>query len=217
MMKLSQSIAPALAAILVTACASHTTSAPDRAEQAEADKQHAQDDARQARIDAEKARLEAQDAARAQREADEKAQYAAQAAAQAERDAQVARTGVAEPQPLADGRAVVSYGAFGGPGVAFEVGSYDLSADERARLDDVAATLRAHPSRKVIIDGYSDETGTDSTDARISQRRADAVAHYLENRGVASDRIVTRVGRWDTTEVSNRRRHGHRRVEIVVQ
>ena len=53
-MKLSQSIAPALAAILVTACASHTTSAPDRAEQAEVDKQHAQDDARQARIDAEK-------------------------------------------------------------------------------------------------------------------------------------------------------------------
>jgi outer membrane protein OmpA-like peptidoglycan-associated protein len=212
-MKLSHTIAPALAAILVTGCASHEThaSAPERAQQAEEDKQHAQDDARQARIDAEKARLDAQDAARAQREADARAVYAAQSAAQAEHDAQVERTGVTAPQPV-DGRVAV----YSGPGVTFAVGSYELTGDEKARLDDVAADLRAHPSRRVFIDGYSDETGAD-TDVRISHRRADAVAHYLEYKGVSSDRIVTRVGRWDTTDEANHRRHAHRRVEIIVQ
>jgi outer membrane protein OmpA-like peptidoglycan-associated protein len=213
-MKLSHAIAPSLAAILVTACASHSThaSAPDRAEQAEADKQRAEEDARQARTDAEKARLDAQDAERAQHEADAKAQYAAETAAQAERDARAERAGIAEPQP-GGGRVLVAPRR----GVAFVVGSYDLSADEKGRLDDVAATLRAHPSQKVVIEGYSDETGADSMDARLSSRRADAVAHYLEDKGVSSDRIVTRVGKWDASEEANRRRHAHRRVEIIIQ
>jgi len=214
-MKLSHVIAPSFAAILVTACATHSThaSAPDRAEQAEADKQRAEEDAREARVDAEKARFDAQDATRAQREADAKAQYAAQTAAQAERDARAERAGITEPQPV-DGRVLV---APRGRGVAFVAGSYDLSDDEKGRLDDVAATLRAHPSQKVVIEGYSDETGADSMDARLSSRRADAVAHYLEDRGVSSDRIVTRVGKWDASEEANRRRHAHRRVEIIIQ
>ena len=121
--------------------------------------------------------------------------------------------GITEPQPV-DGRVLVAPRA---RGVAFVVGSYDLSADEKGRLDDVAATLRAHPSQKVVIEGYSDETGTDSMDARLSSRRADAVAHYLEDKGVSSDRIVTRVGKWDASEDANRRRHAHRRVEIIIQ
>ncbi len=214
-MNLSHTIAPALAAILVTACASNSmhASAPERAHQAEKDNQHAQDDARQARLDAEGARLNAQDAARAQHEADEKAQYAAQIAAQAERDARTERAGVSERQPVDRRMAARPHR----PAVAFAVGSSDLTEDERARLDEEAATLRVHPSQQVVIDGYSDETGADSTDSRLSHLRAEAVAHYLEKRGVSSERIVTRVGKWDTTDEADRRRHAHHRVEIIVQ
>jgi len=85
------------------------------------------------------------------------------------------------------------------------------------RLDDVVVSLRAHPSQKVILEGYSDETGVDVADRHLSRHRAEAVARYLEDRGISSDRIVTRVGTWDTTEVANRRRHLHRRVEIIIQ
>ena len=216
-MKLSHTIAPALAALFLAACASHEThaSAPERAQQAEEDKQHADDSARQARIDAENARINAQDAARAQHEADVKAQYAAQEAAQAERDAQQPPAyGVAEPQAV-DGH------EFAGPdsGVWFATRTADLTGDDKARLDDLAASLRAHPSRTVVIKGWADDSGVSSTDAQLSQRRADAVARYLENRGVSSDRIVTKVGTWNgtTTDDAGRRRALHHRLEIFVK
>jgi outer membrane protein OmpA-like peptidoglycan-associated protein len=212
-MKLSHVIAPALAAILATACASCTreASAPDRAAQAEADKHQAQDEARDARLNAAKARADAQDAARAQYEADEKARFAAEAAAQAERDAQLQNgTGVAEPQPV-DGRVVVNPNA----GVAFAVSSADLTSDEKARLDEIADRLRAHPTHRIVIEGYSDDIRTDSGDSRLSSRRADCVAHYLEHKGISSDRITVRAGTRNAVRYDDHRGY-NRGVEFVI-
>jgi outer membrane protein OmpA-like peptidoglycan-associated protein len=181
-MKLSYAIAPTLAALLVSACASHSQQASDRAAQAEIDRDHAQDDARRAELNHERAREDAQDAARAQYEADQKARYAAAAAAQAERDAEAERAGVAEPQPV-DRRVPWS------PGVGFAASSTDLTDYDKARLDEIAESLRAHPARTIIVEGYADDI---NADGHLSHRRADCVAHYLEKRGVSSDRIVTR-------------------------
>jgi outer membrane protein OmpA-like peptidoglycan-associated protein len=185
-MKLSHVFAPALAALLATACASSSQQAAnDRAAQAEVDRDRARDDARKAEINAEKARADARDAARAQYEADQRAHFASQSAAQAEHDAQVER-GVAEPQP-GDGR--VTTGVWS-PGVGFAVSSADLTNDDKTRLSDVAESLREHPSQRVIVEGYSDDV---NVDGQLSHRRADCVAHYLEKRGVSGDRITTRV------------------------
>ena len=213
-MKLRDAIAPALAALLATACAtSRPVSAPERAEQAEHDKARAQDDARKARIDAYEARVAAQDADRARYEADLRARYAADTAAQAERDAQQAQTvGVAEPQPVA---APTTY-----PRVTFTASSYDLPGSERARLDAIAESLREHPGHRVIIHTYADDYGDADKDARLAQRRADAVAHYLENRGVSSDRIVTKVVTRDVAYAytpEGERRGPYRSVAIVVR
>src|ERR1019366_9658984 len=123
--------------------------------------------------------------------------------------------GVAEPQ--GDGRVV----AVPAPdsGVSFAAKSADLSGDDRARLDDLAGSLRAHPAQQIVIKGYADDTGSDSTDAQLSQQRADAVAHYLEKKGVSGDRIVTKVGTWSSasTDDVTRRRALHHRVEIIVK
>jgi outer membrane protein OmpA-like peptidoglycan-associated protein len=212
-MKLSHVIAPALAAILATACASctHEASAPDRAAQAEADKHRAQDEARDAELNAAKARADAQDAARAQYEADQKAHFAAEAAAQAERDAQLQNgAGVAEPQPVNGGVAVNP-----NPGVAFAVSSADLTSDEKARLDAIADRLRAHPTHRIVIAGYSDDIHADTPDSRLSRRRADCVAHYLEKRGVSTDRITVRTGTRNAVRYDDNRGY-NRGVELVV-
>ncbi len=215
-MKLRTAIVPALAALLVTACASsRPASAPERADQAERDKDKAQDDARKARIDAAEARQSAQDADRARVEADQKARYAAAAAAQAERDAQQAPpNGVAEPQPVA-GVVEAPY-----PRVSFAASSTDLTDAERARLDAIADSLRAHPSRRISINTYADDTGDEVKDAKLAQRRADAVAHYIENRGISADRIVTRVVTRDVAYAArpeSDRRGPYRSVEFVVR
>ena len=187
-MKLSHVIVPALAALLATACAaSSEQSATDRAAQAETDRDRARDDARRAEVNAERAQANAQDAARAQYEADQKARFAAQAAAQAERDAQAERgSGIAEPQPVGGQVAAHAWS----PGVAFAVSSVDLTDYDKERLREIADSLRAHPSQRVIVEGYSDDV---NVDAQLSHRRAECVAHYLENGVFPGDRITTRV------------------------
>ena len=207
-MKLSHVIAPALAALLATACASSgQQAANDRAAQAEADRDRARDDARKAQWNTERARADAQDAARAQYEADQKARFAAQSAAQAEHDAQVER-GVAEPQP-AGGPAPGAWA----PGVAFAASSSDLTDDDKARLSEVADSMRAHPSRRLVIEGYADDVNADGT---LSHRRADSVIHYLEKKGVSSDRITTRVASRNAVRYVGDDRRYNRGVEIYV-
>jgi outer membrane protein OmpA-like peptidoglycan-associated protein len=216
-MKIRNAIAAAVTAILATACASsRPASAPERAAQAEYDKAQAQDNARRAWIADEEARRNAQDADRARVEADQKARYAAAAAAQADRDAQQAQgTGVAEPQS-GEGRAV------GGPypRVTFAPSSIDLSDSERTRLDQIADSLRAHPSRTVVIRTYADDTGDSDKDARLARRRAKAIVVYFGDRGISSDRITTKVvTREDAyASIPERDRHApYRSVEIVVK
>lgn len=221
-MKAYQVTASALAALLLVACGASDkhASAPERAQQAEEDKAKAQEQARDAREDADKARADAQDAARAQREADQNAQWAAQRAAMAEHDAHPAPT----PTPVAG----VTERQFDGAGpvaspngvVSFATSRADLSAEGKATLDEIAKALRAHPSQTVIVEGYSDETGAESTDIQLSRQRADSVAHYLEGDGVSSDRVTTKgfgsrhpVSKDDT----NRGRALNRRVEVLIQ
>jgi outer membrane protein OmpA-like peptidoglycan-associated protein len=197
-MRLSHTIAPALAALLASACSGYSrhASAPERAEQAEDDKVRAQDDAHKARLDAEKARIDAQDATRTQREAEQKSQFSAQAAARAERDAQQSpRPGVTALQPVEpQGTRYVVAVAAPDLGVSFAANSDDLTRDEKANLNEIANTQHAHPSKTVFLEGYSDDSGADSTDPQLSRRRVDAVARYLQSKGVPSKRIVTTVG-----------------------
>jgi outer membrane protein OmpA-like peptidoglycan-associated protein len=182
----------ALTALAVAACGANSgfTAAQQRAEQRA---EEARQEAREARADAEKARLQAaeaqawaEQAIEATREADRQPLVASQRAAQAERQVNrdahretAPRTGVAEPQPQ---------GA-----VLFASDSADLTTSARAQLDDVARSILARgPDRGVIVDGYADDRGTDSANAYLSQRRADAVANYLVNRGVPGRNIITR-------------------------
>jgi len=215
-MKLRNGIAPVLAtALLATACASsRPASAPERAAQAEHDKAQAQDEARKAQIEDQEARQTAQNADRARVEADQKARYAAAAAAQADRDAQQAHgTGVAEPQ-------AVETRAVGGPStrVTFAPSSVDLADSEKTRLDQIADSLRVHPSRKVVIHTYADDTGDGDKDARLAQRRAKAVVRYFEDRGISGDRITTKVVTREDAYASipeRDRRAPYRSVEII--
>jgi len=209
-MKLRSAWTPVLIVLAAAACSSNSrpASAPERAQQAEADNERAQDEQRKAHLQVERAREQVADAERAQREADEKAQFEARQAVEAERDEQGRASppyGVTAPQR---GTAAAEEGA---EGVVFETKSSDLSSDDKAKLDSLAASLRAHRGRKVVVDGYPDEA--DWTDAKLARHRADAVAHYLERRGVPSDRIVTRTPDVD----AYRRRPVHHGVTIAVQ
>jgi OOP family OmpA-OmpF porin len=60
------------------------------------------------------------------------------------------------------------------------------------KLDDIAAALQADPSiTDVDIVGYTDRLGSTKYNAKLSQRRADAVRDYLVGKGVDAKRLQT--------------------------
>jgi len=74
--------------------------------------------------------------------------------------------------------------------VLFPSAGADLGADGRAVMDLVTATLNECPERQVRIEGHTDSTGEDSANYALSWRRAEAVAKFLEERGVDPARLA---------------------------
>jgi outer membrane protein OmpA-like peptidoglycan-associated protein len=73
--------------------------------------------------------------------------------------------------------------------LALEFGfdSAELTANDRAQLDEMVPILinpRANNMR-ATIDGYTDSTGPEAYNLKLSQRRAEAVANYLASEGVS--------------------------------
>jgi outer membrane protein OmpA-like peptidoglycan-associated protein len=74
-------------------------------------------------------------------------------------------------------------------GVSFETGRAALTTESYATLDEIAASLVARPDVRVEITGHTDNTGSRSTNIRLSRERAQAVRAYLAQRGVAPSRM----------------------------
>ena len=64
-------------------------------------------------------------------------------------------------------------------GVNFQTGKAVLTDASKAILVDVAHSLAANPGVRVQITGHTDNTGSRSTNMRISQQRAEAVEKFL--------------------------------------
>ncbi len=77
-------------------------------------------------------------------------------------------------------------------GVSFEASGSSLTAGSYAILNDIAATLIAHPEVRVEIAAYTDDAGVPGTIVRMTQLRAEVVRSYLAGRGVPSGRMVAR-------------------------
>jgi len=103
--------------------------------------------------------------------------------------------------------------------VLFDTGKADLNPGASRNLDQLVVFLTDHPERRVEIDGYTDNVGTDSFNLSLSERRADTVRNVLVNRGIDSSRIVTRGYCKDfgvASNVDSGGRQLNRRVEIVI-
>ncbi len=103
--------------------------------------------------------------------------------------------------------------------VLFDTGKADLNPGASRNLDQLVVFLTDHPERRVEIDGYTDNVGTDSFNLSLSERRADTVRNVLVNRGIDPSRIVTRGYGKDfgvASNVDSGGRQLNRRVEIVI-
>ena len=74
-------------------------------------------------------------------------------------------------------------------GVTFATGRSRLESASYTVLDQVAASLAAHPEVRIEIAGYTDNTGSAAVNTRLSAARALSVRAYLARRGVAPARM----------------------------
>ncbi|MEE4153369.1 MAG: OmpA family protein [Erythrobacter sp.] len=77
-------------------------------------------------------------------------------------------------------------------GVTFASGSASINPGFYPTLDAVAESLIKYPNSLIDVYGFTDTTGSDSLNQRLSEQRAQAVADYLAARGVARSRFATR-------------------------
>ena len=103
--------------------------------------------------------------------------------------------------------------------VNFPSGRSDLPAASLpvlAKVKNIAAELKAS---QVVVEGHTDSTGSSSVNKALSEKRAEAVASYLENNGVDKDAIQT-VGYGFTKPLTSDKtktgRASNRRVDILI-
>ncbi|ATL46880.1 hypothetical protein COR50_06620 [Chitinophaga caeni] len=76
-------------------------------------------------------------------------------------------------------------------GVLFGFDKSDLSATAKENIDKLSDILSKYPDTYVRVEGHTDDTGSDSYNYGLSERRAKSVANYLTSHGVASNRVQT--------------------------
>ncbi|MGN7758372.1 sodium-translocating pyrophosphatase [Chryseobacterium lathyri] len=71
----------------------------------------------------------------------------------------------------------------------FETGSSDLKAGSDAQLNNLAEILNAYPDVKIKLGGYTDNTGNEESNQKLSNLRAQTAKLKLLELGISSDRV----------------------------
>jgi len=103
-------------------------------------------------------------------------------------------------------------------GVHFDFNKSNIRPDAVPILDEAAEILGKHPDVTVDVNGYCDAIGSYAYNLRLSQRRANSVARYLEGKGIAANRLVTHGYGKTHFVATNRNAEGraqNRRVDLV--
>ena len=103
--------------------------------------------------------------------------------------------------------------------VLFDTNKAQLKPGAQRSLEKLAAFFKEYPERKAEIEGFTDSTGGDEYNQKLSERRAESVKQALVDMGVEADRISTRgYGKQYpvATNATPAGRQLNRRVEIVL-
>ena len=74
-------------------------------------------------------------------------------------------------------------------GITFATNKSDVLPESEKVLMGALKTLQTYPDILVEISGHTDNVGSNSSNQKLSQRRADAVKAWLVSKGIAPDRI----------------------------
>lgn len=104
-------------------------------------------------------------------------------------------------------------------GILFDFDAYALREESRENLRELASTLDKYKDTKVLIEGHTDNVGTEDYNLRLSEQRASSVEQYLVRLGVGQERLIARGYGENQPEATNTTEEGrqqNRRVEIAI-
>jgi outer membrane protein OmpA-like peptidoglycan-associated protein len=103
--------------------------------------------------------------------------------------------------------------------VTFAPSSATILPESQEQLANIVAVLKAYPNTHIKIAGYADNVGDARANARLSQKRADAVKRALLHQGIAVNRVQSEAYGEEPTVAENGTEGGraqNRRVAILV-
>jgi len=103
--------------------------------------------------------------------------------------------------------------------VMFEINKSDLSDEAKEKLEKFATVLNDYPDTNIEVQGHTDDTGSESYNQTLSDRRAATVSLYLKQAGVDPKRVISKgygelLPKYDNTTEEGRAKN--RRVEFVI-
>ncbi|HSU33252.1 MAG TPA: OmpA family protein [Bryobacteraceae bacterium] len=103
--------------------------------------------------------------------------------------------------------------------VLFDTGKYSLREAAKEKLAKISGIVLSHPGLHLQLEGYTDSTGSEEFNQKLSEQRANAVRDFLASQGVSPDSMSV-VGYGESNPIASNDnatgRQLNRRVEMVV-
>jgi outer membrane protein OmpA-like peptidoglycan-associated protein len=104
--------------------------------------------------------------------------------------------------------------------ILFDFGKAELRRDAELNLAKVAVILQQYPEMKILVEGHTDNVGSEKYNVELSEERAAAVYTFLGEQGVSGDRLETKGYGFSQPMTSNATPEGrqqNRRVDLVIR
>ena len=75
-------------------------------------------------------------------------------------------------------------------GVYFATGKYNISANSQLAIDKLVKIFTEYPETNILVEGHTDNVGTEPSNRTLSERRAMAVGSELKKDGLAAARLT---------------------------
>lgn len=104
-------------------------------------------------------------------------------------------------------------------GLLFDFDKSDLRPQAKTNIANLAGILNKYPDTDIVVEGDTDNVGSDDYNVQLSNRRAESVANHMVGLGVSGSRI-SEIGLGETNPVASNDtdagRQQNRRVEVAI-